>query len=95
MAALLAEPATEKEKILAKQAEMQPLVNELNQKQLEFVWDFYQKNPEMGEHAYWDAMGPAMCGLEGPMMGPGGGWMMGPGSEFGPGPYRGMRPPRY
>src|SRR3989339_104124 len=28
MAALLAEPASEKEKLLAKQAEMQPLVNE-------------------------------------------------------------------
>ena len=78
MATLLADRNTKKEDLLAKQAELQKLVNQLQNQELAFRWELYQKDPSLAPDAYGGAYGPGMC-LDG------GGMMGGYGGGYGPG----------
>jgi len=93
IATLLSNPKTSKESLLAQQAELQKLINDLQRQQLAFRWDFYQKHPQLAPDAYGGAFGLGMCIEGGPdTMGPGmmgygyGAGMMGYGSGYGYGP---------
>lgn len=61
MATLLADPKTEKEELLKKQAELQKLVNELQRKQLIFRWELRQKYPQQAPDPYGGCYGPGLC----------------------------------
>lgn|GEM_PF-2136664 len=86
MAALLANPETKQEELLAKQQEILDLQGDYQRRSLRFLWELNRRFPGLAQDPYGGCYGPAM-GLEsGPGPVPGG-----PGFGCGPGP--GMAPP--